>query len=123
VLVTATIPAGAHHSFQAQFDEKNQFQLTGVLTKVEWINPHAYFHLDVKDESGKVTNWDIETFGPAGLRRAGLSRAGLFETGLTYTFTVCGGRVEGAKIGWLKDIKFPDGRLLTIWWGNTKNVN
>ena len=49
------VPALAHHSFQAEFDESKQFQLTGVLTKVDWINPHIRFFLDVKDADGKVT--------------------------------------------------------------------
>ena len=121
-VLVAAMPAVAHHAFQAEFDEKKLFQLTGVLTKVEWINPHTYFHLAVKDANGTVTNWDIESFGPAGLRRAGLSRAGLFEVGQTYTATVCGAKDGSKTLAWLKDMKFPDGRLVTIWWGDTNNV-
>ena len=122
VLLLSGVPALAHHSFQAEFDEKLQFQLTGVLSKVEWINPHTYFHLDVKDETGKVTTWAIESFGPAGLRRAGLSRVGLFKVGDTYTVTVCGAKDGSKNLAWLKDFKFPDGRVVTIWWGDVNDV-
>lgn len=121
-LILSEVPAFAHHAFQAQFDEKVQFQLTGVLSKVEWINPHTYFYLDVKDESGKVTKWALESFGPQGLRRAGLSRVGLFTVGQTYTVTVCGAKDGSKNLAWVKDFKFPDGRVVTIWWGDTNNV-
>lgn len=116
------VPAVAHHAFQAQFDEKNQFELTGVLAKVEWINPHTYFHLDVKDANGKVTRWALESFGPAGLRRAGLSNKGLFKVGDTYTVKVCGAKDGSANLAWVINFKFPDGRLVAIWWGDPNNV-
>jgi len=73
-LVAAAIPAVAHHSFAAEFDSAKPVNLTGVVTKVEWMNPHTYFYIDVKDESGKVTNWACEMGSPNGLTRQGWTR-------------------------------------------------
>lgn len=67
-------PVLAHHAFAAEFDDKKPVKLTGVVTKVEWTNPHTWFYLDVKDESGKVTNWGFEMGSPNGLMRNGWTR-------------------------------------------------
>ena len=77
VLLTAiVIPSFAHHSFAAEFDINRKITLTGVVTKVEWTNPHTYFYVDVPD-GGKVTNWALETAGPNTLYRQGWRRDSL----------------------------------------------
>jgi hypothetical protein len=67
--------AFAHHAFSAQYDNTKQANLTGVVTKIEWLNPHAYFFIDVTDEeSGEITSWACELTSPVGLMRQGWTR-------------------------------------------------
>lgn len=74
-LLLASIPVVAHHSFSAEFDANKAFKLTGVVTKVEWQNPHTVFYLDITDDrSKKVTNWGFEMGSPNGLMRNGWTR-------------------------------------------------
>ncbi len=74
-LVTPVVPLSAHHSFAAEFDAAKQVNLSGVVTKVEWMNPHTYFYVDVKDpQTGKVENWACEMGSPNGLTRQGWTR-------------------------------------------------
>jgi uncharacterized protein DUF6152 len=68
------VPALAHHSFMAEFDQKRPVVLTGVVTRMEWQNPHTYFSLDVKDADGKVENWRLETGSPGALTSRGWKR-------------------------------------------------
>jgi hypothetical protein len=73
-LLVAAAPALGHHSFAAEFDSKQPLKLTGTVTKVEWTNPHVWFYIDVKDDTGKVANWAMEMGGTTGLLRAGWRR-------------------------------------------------
>lgn len=74
-LAAATMPAVAHHSFAAEFDASKPIKLTGIVTKVEWTNPHVWFYIDVKDPaSGEIVNWGAEMGPPHGLQRRGWRR-------------------------------------------------
>ena len=72
--IVATGTAIAHHSFAAEFDASKPLTLKGTVTKIEWMNPHTYFYLDVTDPDGKVVNWGMEMGSPNGLMRQGWTR-------------------------------------------------
>ena len=108
-------PATAHHSFAAEFDAKNCRDFTGVLTKVDWQNPHAYFYMDVKNESGTVESWSFQTYALITLRRAGTDRQ-LFMDHVGKEVFVRGclarnGRQNYAAAG---TMKFSDGQLRQV---------
>ena len=70
-LLMAAVPVVAHHSFAAEYDAAKPIKFTGTVTKIEWTNPHCYFYVDVKTESGKVENWALELGNPNALLRNG----------------------------------------------------
>jgi hypothetical protein len=70
-LLLAAMPTLAHHSFMAEYDETRLITLNGTITKVSWKNPHVTMNVDVKDESGQVTNWELELASPNGLLSQG----------------------------------------------------
>lgn len=76
-LLAAPKSADAHHAFTAQYDADRPAELTGVVVKIEWLNPHAYFYVDVTDENGEVTTWACELTSPVGLMRRGWTRNSL----------------------------------------------
>ena len=71
ILSVAADPTWAHHSFAAEFDGTKPVRLVGIITRIEWTNPHSYFYLDVTDSKGKVTNWACESGNPGALSRRG----------------------------------------------------
>jgi len=105
-------PASAHHSVQAQFDIHKTFTVSGTVAKVEWINPHSYLTINVKDTDGKVQKWAFELGGPGALRRAGMSREdrGGLKPGDEVTASGLAAK-DGSTTGFLQELKLGDGRV------------
>ncbi len=105
----------AHHSIQAQFDINKTFSITGTVARIEFINPHSYLTVNVKDADGKVQKWAFEMTGLAGLRRAGLSRAdrGGLKPGDEVTVTALAAR-DGSNSGLAQELKMGDGRVFKL---------
>jgi len=104
------LPALAHHSFAAEYDNKKPIELTGTVTKVEWMNPHARFYLDVKDDKGTVTNWEFELGSPNGLMRQGWTRNSMK---LGDSVSVSGSLAkDGSNLANARTVKLSDGRKL-----------
>jgi hypothetical protein len=74
MMLAGSLPLGAHHSFDAEYDRTKSRNFEGKVTKVEWMNPHARFYMDVKEADGKVVNWEFELGSPNGLMRNGWTR-------------------------------------------------
>ena len=111
-VAAAVIPVMAHHSFAAEFDAKKPVKLRGTVTKMEWINPHSWIHIDVKTPDGKVESWMVEGGAPNALLRRGWNKNSL----LPGTEILVEGfqAKDGAMRANGRDITFPDGKKLFV---------
>jgi len=106
----AAAPAFAHHSFAAEYDSAKPVTLKGAVTKMEWMNPHARFYVDVKDDSGKVTNWEFELGSPNGLMRRGWTRNSLKPGDLIIVEGYLA--KDGSKLANARNVTLTDGRKI-----------
>lgn len=107
-LVASAAPLLAHHSFAAEYDANKKINITGTVTKVEWMNPHARFYVDVKDESGKVTSWNFELGAIPVLLKQGWRKDSLK---IGDQVTVEGSRAkDGSNTANAQRVMLPDGR-------------
>ena len=108
--VAAAATLLAHHSVPGQFDMSKPMTLKGVISKIDWINPHIYVRLDVKEPDGTTNTWSLATLPTAMMRRAGLTRETLQgKAGEEVTITAVPARDGSKHLGWINKITYADG--------------
>ena len=112
----STVPSWAHHAFAAEFDIKKPVKLQGTVTKMEWINPHAWIHIDVKGPDGKVTSWMVEGGTPNILLRRGFTKQSLQEGTVVIVEGYQAKNGENRANG--SNITFTDGKRLFLGGSN-----
>lgn len=109
-VMTAMAPGTwAHHSVPGEFDMSREVEWIGVISKVEWINPHTYIYLDVTDGDGHIVIWQLSTAPTAMLRKAGLTKAMIMGGGAKVTITGLVARDGTRHLGWINKITYADG--------------
>jgi hypothetical protein len=120
-LLSIGAPLSAHHAFTAAFDNTKSMSITGVLSRVEWQNPHVWFYVDAKGEDGTVANWGFETASPNHLRNQDPQLRQDFLSNIGKTMTVTGFPAKGtAHKASASSIKFASGKILKM--GNGENT-
>lgn len=110
MLLSAAVPVLAHHAFSAEFDQSKPVKVSGEITKLEWVNPHAWLFIDVKGNDGKTVGWRFEMGAPNALLRAGWSRSDI-KVGTPVTISGFLARA-GGPVGNAFQVRLPDGRDL-----------
>jgi hypothetical protein len=106
--------ADAHHSVAGQFDATKRATITGVVSKVDWINPHVYIYMDVPDQNGAVTTWRLESLPTAMLRKAGLTSEMIKGGGQQVTAVAIMARNGTPNLAWLLNLTYEDGHEYTL---------
>jgi len=112
--VLALQPAVAHHSLSGQFDVDKSVHITGVVSKVEWVTPHTYVYVDVKQPDGRMATWRLESLPVAMMRKAGLDKKQLMGEGKPVEIDAHPARNGTPFLGYMLHIKFDDGRYVAF---------
>jgi len=108
--LAAVVPVFAHHSVAGQFDVDKTVKLSGTVSRVDWINPHTYVYLDVKESNGSVTTWKLESLPVAMMRKAGLSRQLILGEGQKVAISAHPARNGTPALGYILLMNYEDGR-------------
>ena len=115
LLVPATSVLFAHHSVESAFDATKRIKVTGVISKVEWLNPHIYVYVDAKDANGAVTTWMLETIPTAAMRRAGVTKELLMGHGETVVVDAYPARDGTKNFAFILKATYPDGHHYQLY--------
>jgi len=113
-LLGALASASAHHSVPGVFDPNDRVHIQGVITKIDWINPHSFFYLDVTNEDGSITTWQLESLPTAMLRKGGLTSEMIRDGGAVVEVEAIVARDGTPNFAWVIQIDYEDGRVYKL---------
>lgn len=118
-LLFMALPAMAHHSVASEYDLNKKVDFTGTLVEMEFVNPHSFLHLEVTNPDGTKTTWIFQTTAAGTLRQKGLARAENGGLAVGMKLEITGFQAKNGKpFGYIRTLKMPDGRLITVWYGD-----
>lgn len=112
--LSCALPIIAHHSFAAEFDADKTVTLRGVVSKVDWINPHIFVYLDVKGDAGKTTTWALQSLPPLFFRGSGLTKDVLLSNKQEVTVTANPAKDGTQAYGFMTKLTYPDGHVFSM---------
>lgn len=112
--LACAMPVLAHHSFAAEFDSGRTVTLHGVVSKVDWVNPHIFVYVDVKDDAGKMTTWKLQSLPPLFFRGSGLTKDLLLSNKQEVTFTANPAKDGTKGYGFMIKLAYPDGHVFSM---------
>ena len=112
--LSCALPVVAHHSFSAEFDASKTVTLRGTISKVDWVNPHIWVYLDVKDDTGKTTTWALQSLPPLFFRGSGLTKDMLLSNKQEVTVTANPAKDGGPTSGFMTKLSYPDGHVFSM---------
>ena len=112
--LSCALPVIAHHSFSAEFDASKTVTLRGIISKVDWVNPHIWVYLDVKDDTGKTTTWALQSLPPLFYRGSGLTKDVLLSNKQEVTVTANPTKDGTPSSGFMTKLSYPDGHVFSM---------